>query len=117
VGSYTALEWVTTSTSGQTNQLVIGSTLQISLNADGSTAGHMHLAASNGQPAQDFDLAGRWSASSTAVALIQTADTFLNDMIFALEPIANDAWDLVGDITLSSGTRIELRLTRNDREL
>jgi hypothetical protein len=111
VGSYTALEWTTTGTSGQTHQLVIGSTLAINLNADGSTTGHMHVAASNGQPAADFDLAGQWSASSTAVAFIQTDDNFLNDMIFALEPIANDVWDLVGDDTFS-GTRVELRLRK-----
>ena len=56
VGTYNAFQWVTTGGSGQTNQLTIGSTLQITLNADGSTSGHMHVAASNGAPAADFGL-------------------------------------------------------------
>ena len=42
----------------------------------------------------------------------QVADDFLRDMTFALDPIANDAWDLVGDETFQSGTRVELRLRR-----
>ena len=112
VGSYTALQWQTTGTFGSTNQLVIGSTLQITLNADGSTSGHMHVAASNSQPAADFDLAGRWTASGNTVNFTQVADDFLRDMTFALDPIANDAWDLVGDETFQSGTRVELRLRR-----
>jgi hypothetical protein len=111
VGTYTAIQWQTTGNSGSTNQLVIGSTLQISLSADGSTSGHMHVAASNGQPATDFDLAGHWTASGSTVDFTQVEDNFLADMIFTLDPISNDAWDLVGDASFP-GSRVELRLRR-----
>jgi len=109
VGSYTAFQWVTTGGSGQTNQLNIGSTLQITLNADGSTSGHMHLAASNGSPAADFDMAGTWNESNNVVDFTQTADTFVRNMIFAVQPIATGVLDLVGD-QVFSGTRVQLTL-------
>jgi hypothetical protein len=111
VGSYTAFQWVTTGGSGQTNQLTIGSTLQITLNADGSTSGHMHIAASNGGPATDldFDMAGTWSESNNVVDFTQAADTFVRDMTFAVQPIANGVVDLVAD-QVFSGTRIQLTL-------
>jgi len=109
VGSYTAFQWVTTGGSGQTNQLTIGSTLQITLNADGSTSGHMHLAASNGAPAADFDMAGTWNESNNVVDFTQTADTYVRNIIFAVQPIANGVVDLVGD-QVFSGTRVQLTL-------
>jgi len=109
VGSYTAFQWVTTGGSGQTNQLTIGSTLQITLNADGSTSGHMHLAASNGAPAADFDMAGTWHESNNVVDFTQSADTFVRDMVFAVQPIATGVVDLVGD-QVFSGTRVQLTL-------
>ena len=110
-GSYTALLWTTTGNSGQTNQLVIGSTLQITLNNDRSTTGHMHLAASGGNPAMDFDMAGTWAQSGNSVDFTQAADTFFRDMTFTIQPIATGVWDLVGVLD-SPGTRIELTLRR-----
>jgi hypothetical protein len=109
VGSYTAFQWVTTGQSGQTNQLTIGSTLQITLNANGSTSGHMHVAASNGAPAADVDLAGTWTEQNNTVDFTQVADNFLRDMIFAVQPIATGVWDLIGD-DVFSGTRVQLTL-------
>lgn len=109
VGSYTAFQWVTTGGSGQTNQLNIGSTLQITLNADGSTSGHMHQAASNGAPAADFDMAGTWAENNNMVNFTQSADTFVRNMIFAVQPIATGVVDLVGD-QVFSGTRVQLTL-------
>ena len=109
VGSYSAFQWVTTGGSGQTNQLTIGSTLQITLNADGSTSGHMHLAASNGAPAADFDMAGTWNESNNVVDFTQTADTYVRNIIFAVQPIATGVLDLVGD-QVFSGTRVQLTL-------
>jgi hypothetical protein len=108
-GSYTAFQWVTTGGSGQTNQLVIGSTLQITLNSDGSTTGHMHLAASGGNPAAEYDMAGTWTRSGNNVDFVQTADTFVRDMVFAIQPVATGVWDLVGD-QVFSGTRVQLTL-------
>ena len=109
VGSYTAFQWVTTGGSGQTNQLTIGSTLQITLSANGSTSGHMHLAASNGVPAADIDLAGTWTTQNNTVDFTQVADNFLRDMVFTIQPIATGVWDLIGD-QVFSGTRVQLTL-------
>jgi len=108
-GSYTAFQWVTTGGSGQTNQLVIGSTLQITLNNDGSTTGQMHLAASGGNPARDFDMAGTWTQSGNNIDFTQAADTYVRDMVFAIQPVATGVWDLVGD-QVFSGTRVQLTL-------
>ena len=108
-GSYTAFEFVTTGGSGQTNQLIAGSTVQITLNADGTTSGHMHLAATNANPAGEFDLAGTWAQTGNTVDFTQTADNFLRDMVFAIQPIATGVWDLVGD-QVFSGTRVQLTL-------
>jgi hypothetical protein len=111
VGSYTAVQWVTTGGSGQTNQLVAGSTLQIALSSNGTTSGHMHIAASGGSPVSDFDMAGTWERSGNSVDFSQNADSFVRDMTFAMQPVANNAWDLVGDHTFS-GTRIQITLRR-----
>src|SRR6185503_7652681 len=111
VGTYNAFQWTTTGGTGQTNQLSIGSTLQITLAANGSTSGHMHTAASNGAPAADFDLAGTWSASDNTVTFTQVSDNFLRDMTFLAEQVATNAWDLVGNDTFS-GVAVSLRLRR-----
>jgi|SRR3954470_14117923 hypothetical protein len=111
VGNYTAFQFVTTGGSGQTNQLTAGSTVQLTLNADGSTSGHMHLAATSANPAGDFDLAGTWQEHGNVVDLTQTADTFLRDVTFTLQPFAAGAWDLVADQTFA-GTRVQLTLRR-----
>ena len=111
VGSYTAFQFVTTGGSGQTNQLTAGSTVQLTLNANGSTSGHMHLAATNGNPAADFDLAGSWQQTGNVVDLTQTADTFLRDMAFAVQLSGTGVVDLVGDQVVS-GTRVQLTLRR-----
>jgi len=111
IGNYTAFQWVTTGGSGQTNQLTIGSTLQISLAANGSTSGHMHVAASNGAPAADFDMAGTWHEQNNTVEFAQAADTFVRDLVFSLEPFTNELWDLVADGTFN-GTAVHLTLRR-----
>jgi len=108
-GSYSAYQWVTTGESGQTFQLVIGSTLQITLSDNGSTSGHMHIAASNGNPSADFDLAGTWRQTGNNVNFSQTVDNFLNDVTFTIQPIATGVWDLVG-VDDFPGTHIELTL-------
>lgn len=111
VGSYTAIEFVTTGNSGQTNQLVIGGSLQITLAANGTTSGHLHMAASGSNPVFDADMAGTWTMNAGTVDFNQAADSFVRNMTFALEPIAPGVWDLAGD-QVFSGTRIQLRLRR-----
>jgi hypothetical protein len=111
VGSYTATQWVTTGGSGQTNQIVAGSTLTITLNANGSTSGHLHLAASGSNPAFDADMAGTWNVNGATVSFSQNADTFVRDMPFSV--VANGPkWSLEGD-RVFSGTRIQLTLTQS----
>lgn len=111
-GNYTAFQWVTTGGSGQTNQLTAGSTLQITLNDNGSTTGHMHTAASNGAPAADFDLSGTWDLNGNLVQFTQAADTFLNDMVFSATLVGTGVVDLVGNQNFS-GTQIQLTLRRS----
>jgi len=110
-GSYNAFQWVTTGSSGQTNQLTAGSTLQITLNDDGTTTGHMHTVASNGAPAADFDLSGTWDLDGNLVQFTQAADTFLNDMVFTATLVGTGVVDLTGNQTFS-GTQIQLTLRR-----
>ncbi|HKR09567.1 MAG TPA: hypothetical protein VJS39_10285 [Gemmatimonadaceae bacterium] len=110
-GNYTATQWVTTGGSGQTNQIVAGSTLTITLNSNGSTTGHMHLVASAGNPAVDADMAGTWTLIGSTVQFTQSADTFVKDMQFGV--VANGAkWALEGD-QVFSGTRVQLTLTQS----
>ena len=109
VGSYTAIEFVTTGNSGQTNQLVIGGSLNMTLAANGTTSGHLHLAASGGDPAFDADMAGTWTMTGNVVSFTQSADTFVRNMELTLQPIATNTWDLVGD-QVFSGRRIQLTL-------
>lgn len=109
VGSYTAIEFVTTGNSGQTNQLVIGGSLQMNLAANGTTSGHLHMAASGANPVIDADMAGTWTLTGNIVHFTQAADTFVRNMVFTLQPIATNTWDLVGDQGFS-GTRIQLTL-------
>ena len=109
VGSYSAIEFVTTGNSGQTNQLVIGGSLNMNLAANGTTSGHLHLAASGGNPAFDADMAWTWTMTGNVVKFTQSADTFVRNMDFTLQPIATDTWDLIGD-QVFSGTRVQLTL-------
>ena len=109
-GNYTATQWQTSGSSGQTNQLIAGSTLNIALNTNGTTTGHLHIAASGGNPAVEADMAGTWAKSGNTVTFSQSADTFVRDTPFTV--VANGAnWALVGDHVFS-GTRIQLTLTR-----
>jgi hypothetical protein len=110
--SYTAIIFFTTDSTGPTNQLSLGSSLQITLASNGTTSGHLHLAASGGQPVLDADMAGTWSQSGDAIDFTQTADTFVRDMTFTAQKISTSVSALVGDETFS-GTRINLTLARN----
>jgi len=107
VGSYAATQFTTTGTSGQTNQLLAGSTLNLTLASGGGLTGHLHLAASSANPVFDADMAGTWVRTGNSVDFTQTADTFVRDVTFSVE--ANG--DLVGAGTFA-GTAIAITLSR-----
>jgi hypothetical protein len=109
-GPYLATEFVTTGSSGQTNQLLAGSTLSLILNANGTLSGHLHLAATNANPIFDADMAGTWTQTGSTVSFSQAADTFVRNM--TLNVVANGrSWQLVGD-QVFSGTRIQITLSQ-----
>jgi hypothetical protein len=110
-GSYVATSFVTTGTSGQKDELAAGSTFQITLAANGSTTGHLHIAASGSDPARDADLTGTWSASGSTVNFDHAADTFIRDMPFDWSSNIQGISILTGDHVFS-GTRIQVTLTR-----
>jgi hypothetical protein len=110
-GSYTAISFVTSGSSGQTNQIAAGSTLALNLATNGNTSGHLHIAATNTDPAFDADLAGTWQQQGTTVTFKQAADTFVNDMSFTLVNDPANGWTLVGDQTFS-GTNVKITLKR-----
>jgi hypothetical protein len=111
VGNYTAVEFVSTSSSGQKNEILAGSTVVLNLNADGTTSGHFHFVIS-ATSSYDADMAGTWTRAGTTVDINQSADTFVRDMPFELTPHSASAWDLVGD-KIFSGTRIQITLRRS----
>ncbi len=110
-GSYAATTFVTTGGSGQTNQLLAGSTLTMVLNSNGTTTGHLHVVASGNNPALDADMAGTWLRSGTTVTFDQSADTFVRDMNFTLSSTGTK-WELTGDSSFG-GTRIQVTLTQS----
>jgi hypothetical protein len=110
-GNYAAISFVTSGTSGQTNQLTAGSTVQLNLAANGTTSGHLHVAPTNVSPAFDADLAGTWNQSGNVVTFDQTADTFFNDIALTLTQDPADGLTLVGDQTFS-GTNVKITLKR-----
>jgi hypothetical protein len=110
-GSYRATTFMTTGPSGQNNQLLSGSTVSITLASNGTTSGHLHLAASGSNPAVDADLTGTWTQNGTTVRFsIPAVDSFINAMAFTLTANSASGWDLVGDQGFS-GTRIQLTLS------
>lgn len=111
VGFYAATQFTTTGTAGQTNQLLAGSYVHINLNADGTTAGQLHLAPSGSNPAFDADMAGTWRQKGMTVDISQNADTFVKDMTFTMVANGPDMWDLVGD-SVFSGTRVQITLSQ-----
>ena len=107
-GSYTATQFTTTGSSGQTNQILAGSTLNLTLASGGGVTGHLHIAASGADPVFDADMAGTWTRTGNTIDFSQTADTFIRNMPFTIE--ANG--DLVGARSFS-GTAIAITLSPN----
>jgi hypothetical protein len=109
-GTYLATQFVTTGSSGQTNQLLAGSSLLLHLAANGSVSGQLHIAATNGNPVADADMAGTWAQTGNTITFTQAADTFVRNMTFAIVATGS-LWELVGDGG-PVGTRIQITLTQ-----
>ena len=112
-GTYAATFFQTTGSSGQRNEIAAGSTLTISLAANGTTTGHVHVAASGANPVFDSDLAGTWSATGNVVDFVQVADNFVDDILFTWGSDIQGISTLAGD-QVFSGTRIQITLTRTN---
>jgi hypothetical protein len=108
-GRYTPLYWVTSGSTGQRSELALGSTLILDLNADGTTSGHLHLAASSATQAFDADMAGTWTQSGFTVNISQSADTFVRNTSFEMSFDPAGGWDLAGNTTFSN-TQIQIVL-------
>jgi hypothetical protein len=108
-GNYTAILFRTTGASGQRDELAAGSTVNLILASNGTTSGHLHIAASASNPVSDADMAGTWSEDGNVVTFSQQADTFVKDMPFTLSNDPVEGWILVGDKSFNS-VRIQLTL-------
>jgi hypothetical protein len=113
VGDYTAIQFVTTGSSGQRDELAAGSTLNLNLASNGTTSGHLHVAASASNPELDADMTGTWREDGNVVTVSQAADTFVKDMPFTLSNDPVNGWILVGDKSFNS-VRIQLTLRTID---
>ena len=109
VGSYAAIIFVTTGSSGQTNQLTNGGSLNITLAANGTTSGHLHVSASGNNPALDADMVGTWAKNGDQIHFTQAADTFMNNLTFTFQPLSNTSWHLVASQVIQ-GTQINITL-------
>lgn len=110
-GTYNAVIFTTAGSSGQTDQIIAGSTLTINLASNGLTTGHLHVVASGSTPALDADMAGTWTQNGNSVTFSQAADTFVRNTTFAMVAAGSTAWDLEGVGTFS-GTEVRLTLRR-----
>ena len=104
-GSYTATMLTTTTGGVTTNQLAAGASVTLVLGTDGTTVGRLYVPAST-SPAVDASLNGTWNFSNGDVDLTSSTDTFLRDMLFAV-----NGNTLVGDQTFGA-TRIQIVLTK-----
>jgi len=111
-GTYAATFFQTTGSSGQRNELMAGSTLTITLAANGTTTGHLHVAASGSNSVLDADMAGTWTANDNhVVTFTQSADTFVRNMDFAWSTDIQGLSTLTGSKAFS-GTLVQITLTR-----
>jgi len=109
-GNYTAVFFNTTPTGGTArDEIQAGSTLTLNLNSDGTTSGHLHVAANGASPVFDADMAGTWSLNGDVVSFTQAADTFVRNMAFTVVRAGRNVVALLGDQVVS-GTRISLSL-------
>lgn len=85
LGAYTAVTMTTTTGGSTTDQLARGTTLDLTLNADGTTTGRLFVPDGREEGGDlDADLAGTFSydADTGELSFEQEADTFVRDMVF-----------------------------------
>jgi hypothetical protein len=106
-GSYTASTFTITTAGSTTNLLIGGSTVTVTLAADGSTTGRLFVpgGSENGGDI-DADLAGTWTLTGSTVTFGQSSDTFIRDI-----PFTAGRNRLTADGTFSGAT-IHLVLTK-----
>jgi hypothetical protein len=86
-GSYTASALTLTSSIGTTDLLALGSTVDITLAADGTTSGRLFVPGGDeGGGDLDVDLAGTWALSGSTVTFNQTGESFIRDVEFTAGP-------------------------------
>jgi hypothetical protein len=75
--------------------LAAGGSIELTLNADGTTAGRLFVPELFGGPGFEADLAGTWIFYGTRLELDHPAYTFLREMVFAVEDgqLSADWWD------------------------
>lgn len=82
--------------SGGTDWLTAGGSIELTLNVDATTAGRLFIPDLSGG-GRDFeaDLAGSWIYYGTRLELDHPADTFLREMVFAVEgdQLSAEWWD------------------------
>lgn len=81
-GAYTATTLTSTNGSVVTDQLAAGSSLTITLSADGTTTGRLFFPFTGSGGSLDVSLAGTWTLNRNTVEFTHTADSFLRDMTF-----------------------------------
>jgi len=102
-GSYAPLTWVTVGGTGQTSELQVGSTLLLTLHANGLTSGHLHIAATGSRPVFDADMSGSWTQNGSTISISQSIDTFVQHTSFEMSPDAASGWDLAGTTNFAGG--------------
>lgn len=85
-----------------TDELANGASIQLILNKDATTAGHLSVP----DQSLEADLAGTWTLSGNTVALHQTADTFIRDLTLT---VANGQLDGERNV---SGVTVHVTLVR-----
>ena len=107
-GIYTATSLTTQDSGGTTNWLTQGSSLGVTLDADGVTTGHLFVPGGNDSGGDlNADLAGTWVLHGDTVEFDQVADTFVRDMPFVF---ADN--QLTGNATFS-GTTVHVVLAKH----
>lgn len=107
-GSYTAATFTLESSQGDFDLLALGATVSATLDADGTTSGHLSVPGLGDGPALEEDLSGTWSLSGTTVTFTPTSSTLLQDVEFTV-----GANTLTGDGTYQ-GALLLLVLTKDE---
>lgn len=91
-GTYTASVFTLTTPTGTADSttadlLALGASVNVTLDADGTTSGRLFVPAGNDDGSDlDVDLAGTWTLSGNKVTFNQTGDSFITDAQFTAGP-------------------------------